>query len=151
MGELVEAGLYYQESITLGRETGDKYNLVLLNCYLGLLALAQNQPDMARIYFEEGLTVAHRNNIMMYAIYNLIGMACLFQDQDRFAEATVLLAASSEIAKSIGIKIEPELQEPYDKALAGCRKKLSEQEFKTAWQTGVNMDFEQAVEFALEH
>jgi hypothetical protein len=51
----------------------------------------------------------------------------------------------------VGFEFEPEVQEPYDKTLAECREKLSEREFQTAWQTGKNMEFEQAVKFALEN
>jgi hypothetical protein len=116
---------------------------------LGLLALVQNKPEAARISYVEGLTIAYQNDVKIYAVYNIIGMAGLFQYQGEFREAVILLAASDQLAKSIGFKIEPELQEPYDKALAKCQEKLSEQDFETAWQAGKNMEFEQAVKFAL--
>lgn len=148
-GRLVEAGLYYQESLALSREMGDKYNLALLHCYLGLLALAQGQPEAARTSFVEGLTVANQNDIIMYAIYNLIGMANLFHNQGKSSKAVVLLAVADKVAKSIGFKVEPELQEPYDRVLAEVTQKLSEQDFRAAWETGQNMDMDQAVEFAL--
>jgi adenylate cyclase len=150
-GKLTEANLYYQESLTLAREMNDRYSLCLLCCYLGLLALAQNQPDSARKSFMEGLTIANKNNLVMYAIYNLIGMASVLNSQRKSSEAAVLLAASNGIATSIGVKIEPELQEPYDRALAESREKLSEQPFQSAWEAGKNMSIDQAVQFALEN
>lgn len=36
-------------------------------------------------------------------------------------------------------------------SLAECLEKLPEQVFQTAWQAGINMEFEQAVKFALEN
>jgi len=57
-------------------------------------------------------------------------------------------AAANAIAKSIGLKTEPEIQEPYDEALAEVRKKLSEEDFQSAWLTGEAMDMERAVKFA---
>jgi uncharacterized protein YwgA len=87
----------------------------------------------------------------MYAIYNLIGMANVLISQRKSFETAVLLAASNGIAISLGVKIEPELQEPYDKALAESREKLSEHGFQSAWEAGKNMSIDQAVQFALEN
>jgi adenylate cyclase len=149
-GKLVEANLCYQESMGLNREMDDKYGLSLVHCYLGLLALAQNQPEAARTSFVEGLMIAHQNNIMIYAIYNLIGMASLFNVEDKPASSATLLAATTKIIKSIGLKIEPELQEPYDVVLAEGQKKLPETDFRSAWEAGNKMNMEQTVQFALE-
>ena len=150
-GKLVEANLCYQECLTIGREMGDKLNLALLHCYLGLLALAQDQPLAARDSFMLGLTMAHQNNVKMYAIYNLIGIASLFAKQGKTSDAVVLLAAADAIRKSIGLKIEPELQEPCDQVLAETRRKLSEEEFRSAWETGAPMDLDHAVKFATKN
>jgi hypothetical protein len=129
---------------------GDKVGLSLLSCYLGLLALAQGQPTAARSYFRDGLTIAYESDIKTYSIYNLIGMAALFMMENKHAESVTLLAASSSIAESLGLKIEPELQEPYDVALAKARQTCSEDDFQSAWETGAKMDMEHAVQFALE-
>jgi hypothetical protein len=149
-GKLVEASLCYQECLSIGREMGDKFSQSLLHCYVGLLALVQNQPEAARSSFVEGLSLAYQNDVKIYAVYNLIGMAGLFQHQGEFREAVILLAASDQIAKSVGLKIEPELQEPYDKVLAETRQRLKDSEFQSAWEIGEKMDLEQAVKFALE-
>jgi hypothetical protein len=111
----------------------------------------QNQPEAARSAFVEGLSIAYQNDAKIYVVYNIIGMACLFQDQGKLQEAVIMLAASDQIANSLGLKIEPELQEPYDKALAKCQEKFSEQDFEITWQAGRNMEFEQAVKFALRN
>ena len=150
-GKLTEATVCYQESLTLGREMGDKYNLSLLHCYLGLLALAQNQPDAARGSFVEGLTLAHQNEVKIYAIYNLVGMASLFGNQGKSREAVTLLAAVEKASKLINIKIEPELQEPFDKVFADLQKILSEQDFQSAWAHGEKMDLDTVVRFAQEN
>ncbi len=150
-GKLIEAGLYYQESLGLNREINDKVGLSLLHCYLGLLALVQNQPGTARKSLVEGLTISYRSDFKPYVVYNLIGMAGLFGIEGKLSQSVTLLAVADTLAASLGFKIEPELQEPYEKALAECREKLSEQEFQSAWQAGSNMKFEQAVQFALEN
>jgi hypothetical protein len=118
---------------------------------LGLLALAQDRPDPARQAFQEGLTIAHQSNYMPYIVYNLIGMAYLWSCEQNPSNSCALLSAAAQLAERIGLKIEPELQEPYDKTLAECRRKVTEQEFKTSWHAGRNMEFEQAVNFALEN
>ncbi|MGE5641950.1 MAG: tetratricopeptide repeat protein, partial [Byssovorax cruenta] len=150
-GRFVEARPFYQQSLALNQEIGDKLGLSLLHCYLGLLALAQNRLADARTAFMKGLMVAHQSDIRMYAIYNLIGMAKLFLIEGKPSEAIALLAAATQIFESAGLRIEPELQEPYDEVLTQTRKGCSEDAFQTAWETGKNMDLEHAVKFATDH
>jgi tetratricopeptide (TPR) repeat protein len=150
-GNLVEADLYYQESLGLNREMGDKVGLSLIHCYLGLLSLAREQHEAARRSFVEGLTIAHQSDIKSYTIYNLIGIANVWLREGNPRRSVTLLAAVAAIAQSLGFKIEPELQEPYDQALAGARKELSEPSFEAAWKAGETMDLEKAVKFATEN
>ena len=149
-GKLAEADVCYQESLGLNREMGDKVGLSLIRCYLGLLALAQGRLEAARTSFVEGVTIAHQSDIRSYVIYNLIGMADLFMQEGNPIRAVTLLAASAGIAQSIGFKIEPELQEPYNQVHSAGQRNLSESEFQAAWQAGESMDIEQAVKFATE-
>ena len=150
-GKLIEAGLYYQESLGLNREINDKVGLSLLHCYLGLLALAQNQTGSARQSLVEGLTISYQSDFKPYVVYNLIGMAGLFGIEGKPSQSVSLLAAAVTLADSLGLKIEPELQEPFDQALAESRQKLSEQEYQLAWEAGKTMEIEQAFKFALEN
>jgi tetratricopeptide (TPR) repeat protein len=150
-GKLTEANLCYQESLVLNREMGDKFGLALIHCYLGLLALSHDQTNAARDSFVDGLTIAYAGDMKLYIVYNLIGMASLFNVQARPVHCVTLLAAASGIAESIGLKIEPELQEPYDEVLAAVRGKLPEDDFRSAWETGKKLDVEHTVQFALEN
>ena len=149
-GKLSEANSCYQESLRLNQEMGDKVGLSLLHCYLGLLGVAQGRANAARSSFLEGLTIAHQSDIKSYVVYNLIGMASLGMLEGKPAYSLTLLAASIQLARSIGFKIEPELQEPYDQVLAESRQRLSEEDFAIAWAAGETMDAEQAVRFARE-
>jgi len=54
------------------------------------------------------------------------------------------------MADSIGFKIEPELRQPYDKALSSAKEKISEAEFSSAWDEGQKMTVDQAVELAMK-
>ena len=150
-GKLLEANSCYQESMALNHEMGDKFGLSLVHCYLGLLALAQDRPAAARASFVEGLAIAHQSAMKLYTVYNLIGMASFFSRESRHARSATLLSAAVGIAESIGLKIEPELQEPYDEALAKVRGKLAPEDFGSAWEAGRNMDIERTVQFALEN
>jgi predicted ATPase/class 3 adenylate cyclase len=150
-GRFKEAGSCYQESLALIQATGDKYSLSSLHCYIGLLALGENQPDKAQASFREGLTLAHQADIKMHIAYNLIGMAKLFLMEGKSDKSISLLAAADQIAESTGLKIEPELQEPYNEVLAQTRNGCSEDAFQNAWETGKHMDLEHAVKFATDH
>jgi hypothetical protein len=78
-------------------------------------------------------------------------MANLFHLEGRPADAVTLLVAIALFTNSIGLKIDPELQEPYDKTLAETRKKLPEHDFQSVWETDEKMYIEQAVKFAMEN
>jgi class 3 adenylate cyclase/tetratricopeptide (TPR) repeat protein len=150
-GNLDEANSCYQESLALNREMDDKVGLSLIHCYLGLLTLAQGQLDTARRWFLDGLAIAHQNEIKVYVIYNLTGIADLWIHEGKAARSVTLLAAATAIASVLGFKIEPELQEPYDRALAQARQRLSEEAFEAAWKAGQDMNVERAVIFANEN
>jgi adenylate cyclase len=150
-GKFKEAGSYYRESLVLTQESGDKFSLSSLHCYIGLLALAEHQFDKARASFREGLALAQQGDIKMYIAYNLIGMAKLFLLEAKSCDSIILLAAATEIFQAAGLKIEPEIQEPYDEVLAQTGKDCSEDQFQAAWETGKNMDLEHAVKFATDH
>jgi hypothetical protein len=130
---------------------GDKVGLSVLHCYLGLLALAQGKLDAARKSFLEGLTIAHESSIKLYVVYNLIGMANVLAMEAKPSQALTLLSAVSAIAGSLGFKIEPELQEPYDRVIAEARGQLSESAYESAWKSGENMNLELAVRFVSEN
>ena len=149
-GKLIEADLCYQESLGLNKEMGDKVGLSLIYCYLGLLALSQNRARAAREYFVEGLTILPQSENKVYTVYNLIGIASLLSAGDKPVGAVTLLAAATAIAESIGLKIEPEIQEPYEKAFLEAQQKLSKPDFQSAWAAGKSMDIERTVQFALE-
>jgi predicted ATPase/class 3 adenylate cyclase len=149
-GRFPEAVLCYEEGLRLNRELDDKLGLSLTLCYLGLLALAQDQLKAARESFMEGLTVAHQSDIKPYVVYNLIGMAGVVLAEGCPSRGAILLAAAKTIAESIGFKIEPELQEPYDKTFSTIRESLSESEFQDKWDEGKNMDVKRAVQVASE-
>ncbi len=148
-GHFIQADLFYRESMLLNREMGDKVGLALMNCYLGLLALAKDQVDSARAFFVEGLMIAHQSRMKSYIIYNLVGLACFHLAIGGLENAAKLLAASSTAAAAIGFKMEPELQEPFDKTLAETRQKLPASTFDVAWKAGSELPLDEVVQFAL--
>jgi len=150
-GNLEEADIHYREGMSLCRALNHKITISLLHCYQGLLALARNQIDTARASFREGLTIAHQSDMKAYIIYNLIGCACVQLAEEKLSDAAKLLSASSTIATSIGFKMESELAQPYEKALASVKEKMSAADFLSAQNDGMKMTIAEAVQFALEN
>jgi len=143
-------GVYYQDSLKVNQELGDKVGLSLVHCYLGLLALAQNHPGAAHKAFQAGLDIAYPSDIKLYTAYNLIGEACALLAEDCPAQAVQLLSAATAYGQEVGFKIEPELQRPYDNALSSSKEKLSAKAFQEAWDIGQKMDVKSAIQLALE-
>jgi adenylate cyclase len=149
-GKLREADFYYRESLRLNQEINDKMGLALVHCYIGLLALVRAQTSNARASFTEGLTIAHQSGITSYIVYNLIGMANVLLVEGGVSRSATVLSAATTIARSIGFKIEPELQEPYDKILTTVKGRLSEEDFSSVWNDGLKITIDQAIEIALK-
>jgi tetratricopeptide (TPR) repeat protein len=149
-GNFTEADGYYQESMLIINQLNDKVGLSLLYCYLGLLALAQGQAGAARKSFEEGVSIAWQSDIKLYLGYNLIGIACVLLSEDCPAGTAKLLGAVTAYTQKIGFKLETELQQPYDQALAATKERLDEASFQATWGEGQTMSVEQAVQFALD-
>jgi tetratricopeptide (TPR) repeat protein len=149
-GNFTEADGYYQESMLILNQLNDRVGLSLLYCYLGLLALAQGQAGAARKSFEEGVSIAWQSDIKLYLGYNLIGIACVLLSEDCPASTAKLLSAVTAYTQKIGFKLETELQQPYDQALAATKERLDEASFQATWGEGQTMSVEQAVQFALD-
>lgn len=149
-GRYEEAGAYYEEGMENSRILNHAVLTSLIHCYQGLLALVHGQIQSARESFHSGLKLAHEGDIKAYIIYNLIGCACVHLAEEKTQAAVKLLSISSAIADSIGFKMESELKQPYDNALATAKEKMTEDEFSSAWNEGQETTQEQAIEFELK-
>ena len=149
-GMLDEADFHYREGMAISRALDHKSTIALLYCYQGLLALARGQFTPARDFFHAGLKLAHEMNIKAYFVYNLAGCAFLFVAENKLSPAVQLLSASSATAGAIGFRMESEIRQPYEKALASAKEKMTENEFSSAWDAGNKLTHDQAVEIALK-
>lgn len=149
-GEYAQADVYYQESLSINTQLGDKIGLSLVQCYLGLLALNQGQSAQAYEFFLAGLQIAQQSEIHLYFIYNLIGIACVLVAEEQPGEAAKLLSAADSHRQKFGFKLETELQQPYEQALARVKDCLEAASFESAWQAGQGLDMRQTMELARE-
>ena len=147
-GQLEEAHARYQAALAISLALNLKADLALLHCYLGLLALARRQFETARECFQAGLSSASAGQIKSYVVYNLIGCACVEVADNKPTRAVALLGAASGNAETIGFRIEPELQRPYDQALQAIKAALSEAEFQAHWETARKLSLEDAIELS---
>jgi adenylate cyclase len=149
-GRYEDADAYYEEGMINSRFLSHAVLTSLIHCYQGLLALVRGQIQGARKSFHAGLKLAHESDIKAYIIYNLIGCACVHLAENKTETAVKLLSTTSAIADSIGFKMEPELNQPYEDALSKAKEKMTEDEFSSAWNEGQKTTQEQAIEFELK-
>ena len=150
-GQYDEAESYYREAMTHSQALNHRVTLSLLHCYAGLLALARNQTQAARESFQIGLAIAHESEIKSYLVYNLVGLACVYLAENKLPLSAKLLSAASAIAASINFKMELEIAQPYEKALATLREKMSETDFIAAQKAGAKMTSTEAVQCVQEN
>ena len=115
----------------------------------GTLAYRQKDFDRASTLLKESLS--HYQNIrarwgMWFPVSNLGVVAAA---QGYATRAICLAGADKTIRDAIGATMVPSHRADYEEGLAIARQALNESAFDAAWQKGMSMTLEQAVEYAL--
>ncbi len=115
---------------------------------LGLAyALQEEFPASGRLYrraLEGYVTLGKRGGILAV----LDGLAAVSAGTGRAAEAVHLLAATGRLRGEIGQQLSEQEETMRKRALAASRVMLAEPAWQAAWQHGMTLSLEQAVELA---
>jgi tetratricopeptide (TPR) repeat protein len=149
-GNFDEAESYYEVGMTINRTMNQARLISLLYCYQGLLAHARGQNSHARRSFLAGLKLAYESDIKTYIVYNLVGCALIALAEGQDINSVTVLGSVSAIATSIGMVMETEIKQPFEKAVSELKLNLAEDEFESSWEAGKVMTTEQAYQFALQ-
>ncbi len=118
---------------------------------VGLFEFQRGNLEVARQCVRDGLALMPRGEasirIHTYAFCFLGG---LFVERDA-QTAVQILALSESFSQSLRVPRDPIFNKPYfDRFLSAARAKLSEDEFTSAWEAGLKMTVDDAVELALQ-
>jgi hypothetical protein len=148
-GEIEQAQRSLDESVALTRQSGSKPALAASLHSLGC-ALRGSAPAEALAVFSESLGLAREMDDPNGVAYCFEGAAPIFATGGIHCHASSLLAAASRIRSQFGDPRELTDRADADAVALECQRTLTPNAFVAAWEEGVALDANAAVDWALE-
>src|SRR5579884_3387347 len=148
-GDILAARRYYEESLGLCRELGQRNGVAYVLVILGSVAESQSNYREAWSCYEESLTTTREIGNWAYMTTVLEAFAGLAAHTGKPEPAAVLWGAAEALREKIGSPT-PHEREIYDHDVAEARRTLGEVAFSASWEMGRCMTLEQAIEYALK-
>jgi len=144
------ARIYYEESLAVCRQTGNRRREAIALVNLSYAAQHQDDYRQAEKYALEGLALLNELKLKYHSTIVLSMLAGPVAAQGKARRAATLLGASEAIFESMSVSLQPADKVEIDGYVALAREQLGEPEFEEAWAEGRRMTSEQAIAFALE-
>jgi DNA-binding CsgD family transcriptional regulator len=143
-GNLAQAAVLCQESLTFSRELGHKDGIAYTAESLGSILLAQGDTEQAAAFYSEGLRAGQQMGDNVIIGYHLLGLARIAAAQDqpqRSARLLSVMETRSEVTKHLSATERA----VYEQTVADVRARLGEHAFTVVWNQGRAMTLEQAL------
>ena len=145
--DLAGATARYRQARTLFEQDDDAYGVALSDLFLGLVDVEAGRHEDAAVHFGVALRVFRRMRFQQYASECLGGIASVVHARERPQEAARLLAAASTLRKRSGIA--PSVASGlWEREREAVRAELGEASFMTAWEEGLGLHDEEALDRA---
>jgi predicted ATPase/class 3 adenylate cyclase len=142
---------FHEKSLSLSKEIGASDLLAAIYASLGRFKYFQGEVELGMQYALKSLEIvkqggAEANTIAH--IFNQIGGMCI---EERPHITTQFLGFGESIWRTIPLPRNPTFDKPYfERYLSAARDKLDESDFNSAWEAGLKMNLEQAIELAVK-
>ncbi|MBI4790839.1 MAG: hypothetical protein HY782_27735 [Chloroflexi bacterium] len=139
------------EGLEIARELGQMQVVTIFLNNLADIALHLGDLGLAKSRLSESLALARELNAKPLIIFSLLGFAGVMAAEKKGRRAAQLLAVYTtflEAGDSRGMNPADEAQHQHN--LAITRAQMDDATFNAAWQEGLAMSFEQAIELALK-
>lgn len=149
-GDDEAAWRYYQESLAIVKQTGERQREAILYNNLCCIANHQKKYELACRFAQNSICI--NRDIKSHfglacVVKNLAGPVAALGGADPAAR---LLGISREIYSTLGCQIQPADQPEYDHIESIVRNQLGEVAFQKAFHAGQAMSFQEAISFALK-
>ncbi|MGH2402892.1 MAG: ATP-binding protein, partial [bacterium] len=154
-GDYVRARRLFDESLGMLQQTGVAGAIIPLEQLgiplhqLGLLALAEGEPDHAASILREALTQQQKRGDAQAIACSLEGLASVMLARGMPAHATRLFGTADALREAIGAPRWPVDRAVYESEIGKVRTSLGDEAFAAAWSAGRAMSVDEAAEFAL--
>ena len=153
-GDLGQATAAMEEGLALARKLGDRLGISNGLYNLAQVAQASGDHELAARRLKEGVTVSEEMRDQSNMGYSVEGLAVVAGVQDEAMRSARLFGAAEGLLGAVEAPVY-DYYEPnrsfYELIKANVRSRLGEATFERAAVEGLAMDFDQAVEYALEH
>ncbi|MGH8103175.1 MAG: tetratricopeptide repeat protein [bacterium] len=149
-GDYEAARRYYEESITLFRDLGNKAGIAMSLNNLGEVALKQGDLSQARSFLKEATEICRDIGDKLRAAESLEAFAYLNQAEGKSERAAQLFGAADALREILGAPLPPNERADYDRTAAAARTALSNAAFEAAFAAGRALPLDAAIAYALE-
>jgi len=143
----------FEEGLALARRTGDRPAAYIALYSLAQVSLARKDYDGAAAIFKEGITLSEQMRDQANLAYFLEGLAVVAGKRQEAERSARLWGAAEGLLEAVGATVYNYYQPDrslYERTISAIRSKLGDEGFEEARERGREMDFEQAIEYALE-
>ncbi len=148
--DYLSAHAHFTEGLKLSRGLQDRAGATRMLSALGTLALKQDDAALAGLYLREAIITARDLHLRSRLPDILDSCAHLSLIRSRPEQSARLLAAAQSIRHGLGASVLPYNRPDHDRILRETEAALADGDFPQAWQTGLAMTMEQAIELALD-
>lgn len=139
-----------EENLALRRRMGDRMGTASGLSVLGMAALDRGDPEAAKSFIVESLTLSSVLGQEPLIAENLEVLAGISGEQGFEMRAAQLWGAAEALREAIGIPQPHDEKRVLEPFLEAARSRLDEATFRAAWEEGRVLTEEQAIALALE-
>ena len=149
-GLLDRARSLHEESLALKREIGDRQGIAYSLHGLAEVMLDEEDYDGACDYLVKCLALCRELGSKLVTAFALEDMAIIAQRRNHPERAATLSGASNALRKAIAAQPPPLARERHAQFTAELTAQLGAESFARCFETGGDMDFERALDYAME-
>jgi predicted ATPase/DNA-binding XRE family transcriptional regulator len=148
-GQYDRAATFGEEALVLLRDLGDKDVTAAIDT-VARAALERGEIRRAADLYDEGLKVSYAAGDRELVAFCLEGTGRVAAAEGKMERAGTLYGAGEALRIAVGAPLSPSEVPQHNLSVEVTRTALGEQAFSLAWERGVQMDLDAAIEFAGE-
>ncbi len=148
-GDYASAKQYYEACLEIVKETGERIREAMQYDNLGVIAIHQNQLQLAEKLIEQALIISKEIDNNYNLAIHISALAGLATGLGYPKKAARLLGAAYAAMELLGVNQQPADQVEVDRFTDEAQQALGVEEFSQAWRKGLEMTIQEAIDYAL--
>jgi len=140
---------YYEASLVVFQEIGDKFYIMLVLLDLALVALLKKELSRTVRLCVQGLALSQAEGLLIGLAINVNLLAAVIFERGDPLRAVRLFGAGDALRQRLELQLGS-FQEAYERYIDAMRAALGDVEFERVWQAGQSLPIEEAAAEALQ-